>query len=111
MFKRGNRAALSRLLWRSHCGARRAGRDAAIHEQRLACYVAARFRGEKDHGSIEIVRLARAFYGYAIGDVVNPFLVLIENFVLLGLEPSRREAVDRNAEFAPLVGEAHGQLT
>src|SRR5580693_1953063 len=84
--------------------------DAAVYEQGLAGHVAGGFAGEKDDGAVEVVGLAGAFDGDAVGDVRDPFLVVVHDFVLIGAEPAGGEAVDGDAVFAPVVGEAHGEL-
>ena len=54
--------------------------------------------------------MAGAFDGDAVGDVGDPFLVVVHDFVLVGAEPAGGEAIDGDAVFAPVVGEAHGEL-
>ena len=64
--------------------------DAAIDQERLTRYVTARFRGQEDYGAVEVVGLAGAFDGDAVGDVGDPFLVVVHDFVLVGAEPTWR---------------------
>src|SRR5580698_2908868 len=54
--------------------------------------------------------LAGAFYGDAVGDVGDPFGVVVHDFVLVGAEPAGSQAIYGDAVFAPVVGEAHGEL-
>jgi len=56
------------------------------------------------------VGLARALYRDAVGDVVDPLLVFVHHFVLVGAEPPWCEAIYGDAMLAPVVGEAHGEL-
>src|ERR1700722_5060399 len=82
----------------------------AVDEQGLTRYVAGGFGGQEDYGAIEVMGLAGAFYGDAVGDVGDPFGVVVHDFVLVGAEPAGGEAVYGDAVFAPVVGEAHGEL-
>src|SRR5208283_2535219 len=68
----------------------RTGRDATVNEESLACDIAARFRSKKDDSRIQIVRFAWPLYRYPIAQIVDPFLVLVQNFVLICAEPTRR---------------------
>lgn len=76
----------------------------------MAGDVAAGFGGEEDYGSVEVVRLAGAFYGDAVDEVVDPFLAFVHHFILVGAKPAGGEAVDGDAVAAPVVGEGHGEL-
>src|SRR5580704_1550551 len=85
--------------------------DAAVDEEGLAGDVAGGFAGEEDDGAVEVVGLAGALHWDAVGDVGNPFLVVVHDFVLVGAEPAGRQAIHGDAVLAPVVGEAHGELT
>src|SRR5580693_9056402 len=84
--------------------------DAAVYEQGLAGDVAGGFAGQEDDGAVEVVGLAGAFYGDAVGDVGDPFVIVVHDFVLVGAEPTWGQAIYGDAVFAPVVGQAHGQL-
>jgi hypothetical protein len=60
--------------------------------KRLAGHIAAGFRGEKNDGAIQIVRLARALYGNAIRQIIHPLL------------DSRREPCSARCETSPARG-------
>ena len=62
--------------------------DAAVDQQGLAGYVTAGFAGQEDYGAVEVVGLAGAFDGDAVGDVGDPFLIVVHDFVLVGAEPA-----------------------
>ena len=62
--------------------------DAAVDEQGLAGDVAGGFAGQEDDGAVEIVGLAGAFGGDAVGDVGDPFGVVVHDFILVGAEPA-----------------------
>ena len=104
------KARPARKARRSDGGFGRSGGDASIYQQRLPSDVAARLRCEKDDGPVEIVRLPRALHRDALGEVINPRGVLVERLVLRCLEPARREAVDCDSVFTPVVGQAHSEL-
>ena len=93
-----------------HQSADRSGGDAAIDEKSLPGDVDAGLGREKNDSAIEIVGLAWTFHRDAIGEVVHPLLIFVQNFVLLGAKPTRRQAIYGNAVFAPVVGQAHRQL-
>src|SRR5207253_2290332 len=91
-------------------GARCAGRNAAIHEQRLAGDVRAGIGRQKDNRALEVLWLAGALERDAVAEVIDPFLIFIHHRVLLGLEPAGRETVDGDAVNPPVVGQAHSKL-
>src|SRR5258707_12803366 len=53
---------------------------------------------------------AGALNGNAFAKIVDPLLIFVESFVLLGVEPAGRETIYGDAVLAPVVGEAHGEL-
>jgi hypothetical protein len=81
----------------------------AIHEQRLPCNVTARLRREKNDCGVQILRLPRRFRN-AIAKIFDPFFVLVEDLVLFGAKPSRRETIHGDAVLAPVVRKTHCQL-
>src|ERR1017187_5520497 len=98
---------------RSRLGDRRAhgtGRDPAVHQQRLAGDVAAALRGQKHDRAIQVVRAPGPLQRNPVAKVVHPLLVFVEHAVLLGLEPSRRQAIHGDSVAHPVVRQAHGQL-
>ncbi len=65
-------------------GTRCPGGNSAIHEQRLFRDIAARFGSEEHNCGVKIFRLVWAFYGDAVGLVVDPFFAFVEDLVLFG---------------------------
>src|SRR5882757_4136445 len=101
---------MAAFTWFRNGGAGSAGRDAAIHQQRLAGDVAAGFRGEKDDSAIEIVDVARPLHRNAIDQIVDPLLIFVKDLILGSAKPPWREAVDGDAVRPPIIGKAHGEL-
>src|SRR6266568_894540 len=69
---------------------RRASRDSAIYEQCLAGYITAGLCRQEYNRRIQFLRLSRPLHGNAIAKILHPFLVFIQNFILLCTEPAWR---------------------
>src|ERR1019366_8755115 len=91
-------------------GTRCAGRDAAVHQQGLAGDVGAGVGCQEHYRAIQILRLAGTLERDAVAEVFDPFVVLVHDGVLLGLEPAWSQAIHGDAVGAPIVGESHGEL-
>src|SRR5579862_2514049 len=85
-------------------------RNAAVDQQSLAGHVAARLGSEENNSRFQVLGLAWPLHGNPIREIFDPFAVLVENLVLVGPKPSRRQTVDGHAIGTPVVGEAHGEL-
>lgn len=81
---------LARLALRGH-GAGGSGRDSAVDQQSLSGNVAALLRCKKNDGAIQIAGHTGPLQRNAVAQILHPFRIVVEDFILLGLEPSGRE--------------------
>src|SRR5207245_7082100 len=85
-----------------------AGGDAPIHQQSLPGYITAGLGGKEHHSGFQISGLTGSLDWNPVAQVLNPFLVFIQQLVLFRAEPPWGKTIYCNSILPSIVRQAQG---